>query len=183
MTRTINQSKDEVIRNAPIPTTATELKSFLGLAGYYRRFICKFADIAAVIHAATSGNGRLKRTEEMQQAFDELRIKLTSPPVLAYPDFGKLFVVETDASSVSVGAVLAQKKEDGKIHPIQYASRTMNKSERKYSACEREALAVIFALKKFRVYLLSSTPLKLVPNHRALTYASRQKDIHGRLAR
>ncbi|CDF33201.1 unnamed protein product [Chondrus crispus] len=119
----------------------------------------------------------------MQEAFDELRIKLTSPPVLAYPDFEKAFVVETDASSVSVGAVLAQKKEDGKIHPIQYASRTMNTSERKYSACEREALAVIFALKKFRVYVLSSTPFKLITDHQALSYAFRKKDIHGRLAR
>ena len=114
----VDPSKLEVILNAPIPTTATELRSFPGLAGYYLRFICKFADIAAVLHAATSGNSRLKWTEEMQQAFDELRIKLTSPPVLAYPDLEKPFVVETDVSSVSVGAVLAQKKQDGKIRPI-----------------------------------------------------------------
>ena len=118
----------------------------------------------------------------MEQAFDELRIKFTSPPVLAYPDFEKPFVVETDASSVSVGAVVVQKNEDGKIHPIQYNSRKMNKSERKYSACEREALAVIFALNKFRVYLLSSTPLKLGTDHQALSYAFCKKDIHGRLA-
>ena len=92
-------------------------------------------------------------------------------------------MVETDASSVSVRAVLAQKKEDGKIHPIQYAICKMNKSERKYSACEREALAVFFALKKFCVYLLSSTPLKLVTDHQALSYAFRERGIHGRLAR
>ena len=166
-----------VIRNAPLPTTVTEIRSFLVLAGYYCHFICKFADIADVLHAATSGSNRLKWTEEMQQACDELRIKLTSAPFLAYPDFEKPFVVETDASSVSVGAVLAQKKEDGKIHPIQYASRTMNMSERKYSAFEREALAFIFALKKLRVYLLSSAPLKLDSDHQALCYAFRKKDI------
>ena len=148
----VDQSKVGVIRNAPIPTTKTELRSFLELGSYCCRFIYKFADVAAVLHAATSGNARLKRTGEMQEAFDELRIKLTSPTILAYSDFDKPFVVETDASLVSVGAVLAQKKDDGKIHLIQYASRTMNPSERKYSACEREALAVIFALKKFRVH-------------------------------
>ena len=120
----VDLSKVEVIRNAPTPTTTTELRSFQGLAGYYRRFICKFADIAAVVHAATSGNGRLKWTEELQEAFGELRFKLTSPPVLAYPDFEEPFAVETDSSSVSVGAVLAHKKENGKIHPIQYAIRT-----------------------------------------------------------
>ena len=113
----VDPSKVEVIRNAPTPTTTTGLRSVLGLAGYYRRFICKFADIAAVLHAATSGNGRLKWTEEIQEAFDELRIKLTSPPVLAYPDFEKPFVLETDASSVSVGAVLAQKKKMGRYIP------------------------------------------------------------------
>ena len=113
----VDPNKVELIRNAPIPTTATELRSFLGLAGHYRRFICKFGDIAAVLHAATSGNGRLKWTEEMQQAFDELRIKLTSPPVLADPDFEKPFMVKTDASSVSVGAVLAQRKKMGRYIP------------------------------------------------------------------
>ena len=74
----VDPSKVEVIRNAPIPITTTELRSFLGLAGYYRRFICEFADIATVLHAVTSGNGRLKWTEEMKQAFDELRIKSTA---------------------------------------------------------------------------------------------------------
>ncbi|CDF33409.1 unnamed protein product [Chondrus crispus] len=132
----VDLGKFEEIRNAPIPTTTTELKSFLGLASYYRRFIYKFADIAAILFAATSGNARLKWTGEIPEAFQELRIKLTSPPVLAYPDFEKPFIVETDASSVSVGAVLAQKT-------IQYASRSMNTSERKYSACERESLAIL----------------------------------------
>ena len=119
----------------------------------------------------------------MQQAFEELRIKLTSPPILAYPDFGKPFMVETDASSVSVGAVPAQKKEDGKIHPIQYASRTTNTSERMYSSCEREAPAVISALKKICVYLHSSAPLKLFTYHQAPRYAFRKKYIQGRWAR
>ena len=119
----------------------------------------------------------------MQEAFEEVKKKLTSPPVLAFSDFEKSFVVETDASSVDVGAVLAQHKEDGKCHPVQYASRTMNDAEKKYSACEREALAVILALKKFRVYLLSTQKFILVTDHQALQYAFRKKDIHGRLAR
>ena len=87
----------------------------------------------------------------MRSSFEEFKQKLKTTPLLALPDFDFLFVVETDASSVAVGAVLVQKKKDGKIYPVRYASRTTTKMEREYSACEREELAVIFALKKFRV--------------------------------
>ena len=97
----------EVIKSAPIPVTTTEIRSFLGLAGYYRRFIRNFAEISACLHAATSGSKRFEWTEEMQAAFECLKEKLTTPPVLPFPNFEEPFVVETDASSVSLGAVLA----------------------------------------------------------------------------
>ena len=132
-------------------SNVTELRSILGLAGYHRRFIPEFAEISAPLHEATSTKRIFKWTAEMLEAFEKLKLKLTSPPVLTFPDFEKLYVVETDASSVAVGAVMAQRKEDRKVHPIQLASRTMTSAERKYYACEREALAVIFGLKKFRV--------------------------------
>lgn len=118
----------------------------------------------------------------MQVAFDDLRCKLTSPPVLAFPDFEVPFIVETDASSVSVGAVLVQRKKKGKIHFIQFASRTMNELERNYSPCEWEALAVNFSLRKIHIYLLSFSPFKLITDYQALSYTFRKKDVHGRLA-
>ena len=95
------------------PTNTTELRSFLGLAGYFRRFIPGFAEISATWQAVTSVKRTFAWNPEMQKAFEELKQKLTSPPVLAFPNFEKSFVVETDASSVAVGAVLAQRKEDG----------------------------------------------------------------------
>ena len=179
----VDDDKVVAIKDTPTPTTKTELRSFLGLAGYYRRFIRNFAEISAALHRETSGTGKLIWTNDMAFAFESLKKKLTEPPVLAFPDFDSPFVVETDASNVSLGAVLAQKKSDGKIHPVQYASRTMTDAERNYSTSEREALAVIFALKKFRVYLLSSIPFKIVTDHQALRYSFQKKDIHGRLAR
>ena len=109
--------------------------------------------------------------------------KLTTPPLLALPVFDVPFVVETDASSIAVGAVLARRKKDGNIHPVQYASRTITKTERDCSACEREALAVIFALKMFGVYLLSTQKFLLITDHQSLQYAFKEKDMHGRLAR
>ena len=119
----------------------------------------------------------------MQIAFEDLKGKLCRPPVLAYPSFEKSFVVETDASEYSVGAVLSHKDEKGTLHPVQFASRTMNQAERKYSVCEKEALAVVFALKKFRVYLLSQDEFTLLTDHQALRSAFKKKDVHHRLAR
>lgn len=179
----VDVDKIKDITQAPVPTNVTELRSFLGLAGYYRHFIKNFAESSAVLHAGTSAKRTIKWTPEMQTAFERLKEKLTTPLVLAFSDFDAPFVVETDASSVVLGAVLAQKKDDGKVHPIQYASRTMTETEKRYSTSEREGFAVVFALKKFRVYLLSDIPFTVLTDHQALQYAFRKKDIHGRLAR
>lgn len=179
----VDPKKIEKIQAIETPSSATELRSFLGLAGYYRRFIKGFADISATLHAGTSVKRKFEWSKEMEDAFQNLKKALVSPPVLAYPDFDKPFIVETDASKVGVGAVLAQKGKDGKVHPIQYSSRTMTKSERNYHACERESLAVIFALRHFRVYLLSTEPFTLISDHQSLKDTFKKKDIHGRLAR
>ncbi len=178
-----DESKVAAIQDAPIPENVTQLRGFLGLAGYYRRFIKLFAQIAKSLNAATSKKRKFLWTPEIQIAFDTLKTRLTSPPVLTFPDFDEPFVVETDASSSAVGAVLAQRKEDGLVHPLQFASRSLNAAERNYAVCERVAAAVIFALKKFRVYLLADKPFQLVTDHQALQYAFKKKDVHGRLAR
>lgn len=103
--------------------------------------------------------------------------------MLAVPYFEKPFVFGTEASAVALAAVLSQVKEDSKKHAIQYASRTITKAERNYSACERDALAAVFALKKFRMYLPSSIPFVLETDQQALKSAFAKRDIHGRLAR
>ena len=179
----VDQEKISAIVETPEPRTVTEMRSFLGLAGYYRRFIPRFAEVSSVLHAVTSAKVKFSSTEETRSSFEQLEQKLTTPLLLALPDFDVLFVVETDASSVAVGAVLAQKKKDGKIHPVKYASRTMNKTERDYSDCEREALAVIFAFEEVRVYLLSTQRFLLIMDHQFLQYAFKKKDMHGQLAR
>ena len=179
----VDPDKTAAIQRFPEPRTKTDLRSFLGLAGYYRRFVQGFAGISATLHAATSTTLDFTWTPQMSIAFQDLKQRLVSPPVLALPDFDQPFIVETDASNVALGAVLAQKCRDGAVHPIQYASRTLTPAERNYSACEREALAVVFALKKFRVYLLSDIPFTVITDHRALQYAFQKQDIHGRLAR
>lgn len=111
-----------------------------------------------------------------------MKVKLTTDLVLAFPDYEEPLIVETNTSSLAVGAVLMQEEEGDKCHPVQFASHTMNNSKRNYSVCERKALAVVFALKKFRVYLLSRFPLQLITNHQALQYTFNMKNVHGRLA-
>ena len=92
-----------------------------------------FAEIAAPLHEATSRKKAFRWNADREAAFDKLKTALVTPPLLEYPDFEQPFVVETDASKVALGAVLAQKKEDGMVHPIEYASRTMSATERKYT--------------------------------------------------
>jgi len=179
----VDPKKIEKIQNIPIPTNVTEVRSFLGLAGYYRRFIYNFAGIATPLHTATSVKRKFAWDEEMDQSFQKLKKAMTSPPVLAYPDFEKPFIVETDASKVGVSAVLTQKNEKGEVHPVQFTSRTMTPTERNYSACDRETLAVIFGLRQYRVYLLSTEPFTLITDHKALKNTFKKKDVHGRLAR
>lgn len=104
----------------------------------------------------------------MTATFETLKETLTCPPVVAFPDLNSSFIVETIASNAAFGAFQAQKKVFGKIHQVQYANRTMNSAERNYFACDVEALAVIFALRKCRVYLLSTEPLKLITDHQPI---------------
>ena len=179
----VDATKTDRIAKAPTPSSKSELRSFLGMCSYYRRFIKGFARVASPLHAGTTPKNTFKWNDEMEEAFNKLKERLCSPPILAYPNYEKQFFVETDASSVAVGAVLAQKDEKGSLHPVQFASRTMSAHERNYSVCEKEALAVIFALKKFRIYLLSNKKFKLLTDHQALKYAFKKKDVHGRLAR
>lgn len=127
----MDPGKVEAILKTPKPTTSQELRGFLGIEGYHSRFIRHFADRSAPLHAATSVKLKFEWTKEMDDSFSILKDALTSPPVLSFPDFEHPFSVRTDASSAEIGAVLAQKKVDGKIHPIQFASRTMTAAENK----------------------------------------------------
>lgn len=149
------------------PQTVAELRSFLGFASYYRRFVKGFAKVAAPLHrlVAEVGKGSQGRrtplrgawSEACSQSFEELKSRLVSAPVLAYADFSRPFILEVDASLSGLGAVLSQEK-DGRVTPIAYASRSLSRSERKmpnYSSMKLEFLALKWAMAdKFREYLL-----------------------------
>ena len=172
-------SKVSAVKNWITPTNVTSLRSFLGLASYYRRYIHQFADIAAPLHHLTSKGVPFQWDTLCQSAFEQLKLELTKAPILSFPDFSPTsqpFQLQTDASSIGVGAVLEQ---DG--HVIAYASRVLSTSERNYSVIQRECLAIVFALKQFRHYLLGR-PFTLYTDHAPLQWLSAQK-TEGLLAR
>ena len=126
----VDPSKIEAVQKFPVPRSQTEVESFLGLASYYRRFVPKFAEIARPLHKASETSTKFEWTPEAQDAFESLKLKLTSTPILVFPCLKEPFILYTDASQFAMGAVLAQV-QDGKERAICYASKTLSKSQTK----------------------------------------------------
>ena len=152
---TTDPAKTEKVAKWREPTSRREDQQFLGLANYYRRFVQDFAKIAKPLHRLTKKTARFVWTQECQKAFEELRSRLISAPILAFPDYEKEFIVDTDASNDGIGAVLSQIQEDGNEKVITCASRVLSKPEWQYCVTRRELLAVVTFLKHFRHYLTS----------------------------
>lgn len=180
-----NPEKVAAMINYPIPRTATEVKRFLGLCSWYRRFISHFSSIVAPLNALLSGKRKKQQIEwnqEADKAFIKIKEALTSAPVLVSPDFSRKFVIQCDASDVGVGAVLTQTLEDDEEHVIAFASRSLSKAERVYTTTEKELLAVLYAVDKFRPYV-EGTSFQVITDHHSLVWLKNLKDPTGRLAR
>ena len=156
------------IREIPPPKTATEVRSFLGLAGYYRRYVKGFYAIAGPLHALTRKDEVFHWSAECQAAFDQLKHLLTTSPITAFPDFSQAFRFYTDASTAGLGAILAQVR-DGKERIICCASRALNQAEKAYPATKLECLAIVWAVAKFRPYLMAM-PSEVYTDHYALQW-------------
>ncbi|UYV75641.1 hypothetical protein LAZ67_13000826, partial [Cordylochernes scorpioides] len=173
--------KIEAIAKFPTPKSITDVRSFIGLCSYYRRFIENFAEKAAPLHEVFKKDNKFTWNSDQQDAFDSLKKALMSEPVLAYFEEQLPTELHTDASGYGIGAVLVQIN-DGKERPVGYASRTLFKAEKNYSTTERECLAAIWAINKFRPYLFGRE-FVIVTDHHALCWLSNLKDPTGRLAR
>ena len=134
----VDPKKLEAVKGFLQPTNLKTLRSFLGLASYYQRFIPNFSKEARPLHSLTCKNAQFVWTPTCQQAFDKLKQLLTDAPVLAFSNFEQDFILETDASGEGLGAVLAQKHPDGGIRPVAFASRTLQQHEKNYGATERK---------------------------------------------
>ena len=166
----------------PAPMSKREVQQFLGFANYYRRFIRDFARVARPLHRLTEKTASFVWSEDCQRAFDQLRTCLCSAPVLAYPDFSRPFILDTDASDVGLGGVLSQVDDEGRERVIAYGSRLLTKPERKYCVTRRELLAVITFIQQYRPYLICQK-FMLRTDHGSLTWLKNFKDPEGQLAR
>jgi hypothetical protein len=179
-------TKIQAVRKYPTPKSKTEIRSFLGLAGYYRRYVPDFSRIAAPLTDAIKGKskkGKIEWTEECNQAFNKLKEILVKEPVLSAPDFSKEFVLQTDASDLGIGVILSQADSHGHEHPILYLSKKFNETERKFSTIEKECAAIVWGVKKLHVYLDGPRPFKVVSDHNPLRWLDRTSGSNLRLLR
>ena len=155
------------IINFPQPRTVKGLRSFLGLAGYYRKFVKGFSQIAAPLFKLLRNNITFTWTIDQEEAFNKLKKLLTTAPILIYPDFTKKFYLYTDAFDSGLGAVLSQKDNQNRERVIAYSSVSLKPAETRYSTTEKEALAIVWAVRQFRHYLLGTT-FEIITDHNAL---------------
>ena len=172
------------IKDWPTPVKVKDIRSFLGFCNFYRTFIRGFANIAKPLNALTKKDHEWDWTPECQQAFDTLKTQVTSEPILAHPDLTKQFKLEVDMSGFAIGAVLLQKKDDGKRHPIGYYSSTLNEAKHNYDIYDLELLAIVKALKHWRP-LLAGSPhkIKVFSDHMNLKYWRDPQKISRQVAR
>lgn len=164
-----NEDKIQCIRSWPTPRNEKEVRQFLGTLGYYRRFIKDFAKLVKPMTNLLRKDSEFVITPEINECFQKCKEILMRDPILMYPDFTKDFTLTTDASDYAIGAVLSQGPL-GKDRPVAYASRTLNKTEERYSTTEKELLAIVWAVKHFKPYLYGRK-FKLVTDHKPLIYS------------
>ena len=176
--------KVKVIKEAPVPTTKKQVRSFLGLMGFYRRFIPNFSEIAYPLTELTK-KGQPNKIQNWQEshdkAFKELKEKIINPPILKLPQINEPFIIRTDASDIGLGSVLLQE-ENGEKFPVAYASRKLLPRERNYSVIERECLAIVWGIEKFHRYVYG-TEFKLETDHKPLSYLQTAKVLNPRIMR
>lgn len=177
-------SKVRAVELFEIPRMKKQVRVFLGLTGYCRRFIQDYASIVAPLSDLTrkSAPTQVVWSAECDSAFRQLKEKLCISPDLRSPDFEKEFVLQTDASDRGIGVVLSQLDEDGHDHPVAFFSRKLLPREERYSTVEKECLAIKLGMQAFKVYLVGK-PLCVQKDYRGLVWLDKLKDKNSLLTR
>jgi hypothetical protein len=175
----------EKVKNAKQPVTKTDVRAFLSLANFYRKFVKDFAEIAKPLNqlVVKGAKENVEWSEECQFAFDTLKEKLITAPILRYPDFSKIFTIDCDASQFACGVVLTQLGDDGNEYVVGYASKKFSPSEVRYSATERELAGVVFGVRHFKHYLLGAPKFRIRTDHKCLEYLANMKTENSRLTK
>ena len=178
----MDPDKVKAIKQREPPRNVKQIQQYLGICNYYRRFIKDYAKIAEPLTRLLKSDQKFEWTIEQQESFKALKEALVSYPILRQPDMAKPFYLFTDASGYCMGAVLAQKDDDGKEHAVAYGSKMLKNSELYWTVTEKECFACVWAIKKYRIYLLGKK-FTVITDHSALSWLMNIKDPNGRLAR
>jgi len=176
-----NPEKIKAIVNWPRPKNLHEVRSFLGISGYYRRFVAGYADMAKPLHVLTAKHQPFIWGTDQHTSLQTLKQKLILAPILSSPVDNRVYVLDTDASLIGPGVVLQQFQNE-ELKVIAYGSRCLSPAERSHDTTRREQLAVIYSFKQFRQFLLGRKFLLRV-DHSALTYLPTTSDVMGQVAR
>ena len=177
----VDKAKVELISNLPTPKCVRDIRSLLGHAGFYRRFIKDFSAIAHPLCNLLAKDVPFTWSQACEAAFDKLKTMLVSPPIMRSPNWNLPFEIMCDASDYAIGDVLGQRK-DKKAFMIYYASKTLDSAQANYTTTEKEFLVVVFALEKFRSYIVGS-PVTIFTDHAALKYLLSKQDTKPQLTR
>jgi len=180
----VQQHKVRAVNEWPVPENKKQVRAFLGLTGYYHKFIPRYSEIALPLTNLTKDNVAFSWSVVEHQAFIRLQQKLTTADVLAHPNPLKQYRLHTDASGYAVAAVLSQEQDDGTIRPIAYHSKKMSPAETRYPVHDQELLAIVRAVEQWRCYLEGSPhPILILTDHRGLEWISTKSELTGRQAR
>ncbi|GJV03258.1 reverse transcriptase domain-containing protein [Tanacetum coccineum] len=174
----VDKAKIDVISKLPPPTNIKGIRSFLGHAGFYRRFIKDFSEIARPLTKLLEKDTPFEFNEECHNAFELLKEKLTCAPVIISPNWSLPFELMYDASDFAVGVILGQK-EGRNFHPIYFASKTLNAAQQNYTIIEKQLMVVVFAFDKFRSYLVLSKTI-VHTDHSALRHLFKKQNVKPR---
>ena len=177
----VDPEKVEAVSSFPIPKTTRQVRRFLGMSGWYSRFIPNYASLASPL-TDIIGKKKFLWSQSCQNAFDDIKTKLTTAPVLTHANFSKKFYIQCDASKSGVGSVIFQRDDEGYDHPIAFYSKKLNRCQRNYSVTELECYAAVLSVKKFRAYI-EGYEFEIITDHSSLQWLMQQKDLSGRLAR
>jgi hypothetical protein len=173
----MSEKKVKAILEWKEPSNKVGVQSFLGFANFYRRFIKDYSKIATPLHALSKAGGVFNWTKAAQEAFDTLKHKFVSAPILRYADFNKQFIVETDSSDFAIGCVLSQFF-DGVLHPVAFYSRKLTDVETRWEIHDKELYAIISALQIWRHYLLGNQSQTIIyTDHKNLQYIMRKQKL------
>jgi len=182
----IKMEEDKVagVLSWPVPKTVRDVRKFLGLANYYKRFVKDFAKLARPLNNLTKKDEKWKWEEQQQKAFEQLKTVFTSRPLLVAPDLDKEFRVEADTSNFAMGGVLSIKCEDSKWRPIAYISKSLNETKRNYKIHNKEMLAVIRCLEAWRHFLEGTrSKFEVWTDHKNLEYFMSNQKLNCRQVR